>query len=40
MIQTVYVGDNTIVGIGAVVVKNVDNNVVVVGNPAKSYNNG
>lgn len=31
----IIVGNNTIVGMGAVVVKNIDSNVVVIGNPAK-----
>jgi UDP-3-O-[3-hydroxymyristoyl] glucosamine N-acyltransferase LpxD len=31
----IVVGNNTIVGMGAVVIKNIDSNVVVVGNPAK-----
>lgn len=33
--DSLVVGNNTIVGIGTVVIKNIDSNVVVMGNPAK-----
>lgn len=33
--QQLSIGDNALVGLGAVVLKNVDDNMIVVGNPAK-----
>lgn len=38
VINKINIGDNSLVGIGAVVIRNVDKNVVVVGNPAKVLN--
>lgn len=35
IIEKVTIGENSLIGIGAVVTKNVDNNVVVAGNPAR-----
>lgn len=31
----IYVGDNVVIGLGAVVTKDIPNNVVIGGNPAK-----
>ena len=33
--EGVEIGDNVIIGAGSVVIKNVDNNKIVYGNPAK-----